>query len=259
MGTSRMRASFGAVLFAVCISSALAASAWNDFVNFKGPVAAPKDAVAALNLASTRRATATNSYSYSQVISLDAGENPLAVTVNSYIANGTTAEADIKKHLAVLCAAHVNTESVSKSGQVVYGPSATWMNVAKAAADKPTEMPLQCTFCLTKGYGTTEATPGFYLPCGCQNTCVDVSGKTLGNYKEGSLTQTGAPMESCEDYIANGIVSTCGDMAIYHAVLWPSLLSALALIYTAYAMVYMPLDMDSLLYTVGSSSGKKDA
>jgi len=46
-------------------------------------------------------------------------------------------------------------------------------------------------------------------------------------------------------------------MAIYHFVLWPSVLAAIALIFTAYSMMYMQLDMDSLLYTVGSSS-KKD-
>lgn len=57
--------------------------------------------------------------------------------------------------------------------------------------------------------------------------------------------------------MSNNIVTTCSQMAIYHFVLWPSVLAAIALIFTAYSMMYMQLDMDSLLYTVGSSS-KKD-
>jgi len=199
------------------------------------------------------------------------------VTVNSFIlgTNGNTDDAQvaIKKNIFDLC----------KKGSA--GTSfSTYMGITS----DDSEADPQCYYCLAKGYGTDESTPGFYLPCGCQKVCVDVSGNSKGSFSTADYEETsprfygdltddtngqhfpplsnslgrdgayaeGQPMGTCQDYIDNQMVTTCGDIFRYHFVLWPSVFASLALFYTAYSMINMQLDMDSLLYTVGSS--KKD-
>lgn len=138
-------------------------------------------------------------------------------------------------------------------------------------------LPSVCTYCLTMGWGTSDATPGYYVPCGCQRTCVDVSGNSYANFMNGQLnrmdsvcpngaysTCTPPPpattdaekakgsqplaLGTCADYLSNGIVASCTSVGNYHIVLWPSLAGTLILLYVAYTMAYMQLDMDSLLY-----------
>jgi len=175
----------------------------------------------------------------------------------------------------------------------------------EASGGNPDAMPPQCMTCLSKGWGSNEgcsststggcATPGFYLPCGCSQTCVDVSGNLKANWAKQGIPQktvffgddglgagsytdggnsvfpklaSGIPGDSeavsefgalsnCSAYLANQIVTDCATISEYHFMLWPALLATIAAMYFAYSMAYMQLDMDSLLYTVGSSS-KKD-
>jgi len=179
----------------------------------------------------------------------------------------------------------------------------------EASGGNPDAMPPQCMTCLSKGWGSHEgcsststggcATPGFYLPCGCSQTCVDVSGNLKANWAKQGIPQktvffgndelndglgagsyldgansvfpkmaSGIPGDSeavsefgalsnCSAYLANQIVTDCATISEYHFMLWPALLATIAAMYFAYSMAYMQLDMDSLLYTVGSSS-KKD-
>merc|ERR1712100_595794 len=55
-------------------------------------------------------------------------------------------------------------------------------------------------------------------------------------------------LHASADYLSNGIVASCTSVGNYHIVLWPSLAGTLILLYVAYTMAYMQLDMDSLLY-----------
>jgi len=204
------------------------------------------------------------------------------VTVNDYIAGGSTDGKVIQKRILDLCRQGSPGSELSSMNTTTYDG----VNVAE---------PL-CYYCLTRGFGVDQNTPGFYLPCGCQRTCVDVSGNTQGSFSAvetsasasffGPLTKLsgkaaggfpylsnsvanqglygdgkgsyGQAMTTCQDYIDNKLVTTCNDMFIYHFVLWPSVMGGVALLYAAYSIATMPLDMDSLLYTVGSS-GKKEA
>jgi hypothetical protein len=245
----------------------LASSAWTDFVSYSAPAAAPEGHVPALNMASTRRAGSTpdivdpNQFAATAPIQNGApADYRRYVTVNSFIANGTentVANQDkIRKNIFKLCAA--GAEGTAFAGTV----NAAWND----GQGKVEALPPQCMWCLAKGFGSTEATPGFYLPCGCQQTCVDVSGRLSANFGRSSnkgLTgvqgfptlpgQNMKPLQSCQDFVENQIVYSCPQVATYHFVLWPAILAAIALVYTAYSMMYMQLDMDSLLYTVGSS------
>jgi hypothetical protein len=201
-----------------------------------------------------------------------------AFTVNSFIngaCSGTGAQECVRMRVFELC----YNASVGTSFYPTV--SAAWE--AKTGATPSDYMPPQCTACLSQGWGTTEATPGFYVQCGCQSTCVDVSGNSQkvftsvgvdgeSNYPElassykvpdgDDATEVGiakgTAMYTCHDYIKTNIVTTCTQMNIYHFVLWISLIAGLTLVFTAYSMMYMQLDMDSLLYTVGSSSKKND-
>merc|ERR1711967_12800 len=250
-----------------------AASAWNDFVSHTAPVEAPKGSVGALNLATFANPMAHTAVTYVQpgCSSSSTTDDCRAVTVNSLIGSGTTAE--INKKICKKCkAAALGTDFYS-----------TMASFDCDAVSLTNPVPPQCMSCLAKGFGTTEATPGFYLPCGCQGTCVDVSGNSTANFAKAGLKgssldggaykfttayaatsanqaakyASGYELTSCQDYITNKIVLTCNQISIYHFVLWPSVLGGIALVFTAMSMAYMQLDMDSLLYTVGSS-GKKD-
>jgi len=109
-----------------------------------------------------------------------------------------------------------------------------------------------CFYCQTLGYGTNDKSPGYYVPCGCQRNCVDVSGNLKFTDKMGKTQK----LDTCQKYIDAGMVATCNNIAVYHAVLWPSLLGAIAMLYMAYSMINMPLEMNSLLFSVGAT--KKD-
>merc|ERR1712199_87639 len=250
-----------------------AASAWNDFVSHTAPVEAPKGSVGALNLATFANPMAHTAVTYVQpgCSSSSTTDDCRAVTVNSLIGSGTPAE--INKKICKKCkAAALGTDFYS-----------TMASFDCNAVSDTNPVPPQCMSCLTKGFGSTEATPGFYLPCGCQGTCVDVSGNSTANFAKAGLKGStlsyeykfastdmpttnqelamryskGYPLTTCQDYITNKIVLTCNQISIFHFVLWPSVLGGAALLFTAMSMSYMQLDMDSLLYTVGSS-GKKD-
>jgi len=193
------------------------------------------------------------------------------VTVNKFISGGETDGVKIQERILKLCKAGAPGSEIS------------FINNSDFSATKVAE-PL-CYYCLTRGYGVDEYTPGFYLPCGCQRTCVDVSGYTSGSFnsvsadtpnfygpsngggfpylsnsvaQQGVYGGAGQTLGTCQDYIDNKLVTTCNNMFIYHFVLWPSVLAIASLAYASTSIANMPLDMDSLLYTVGSS-GKKDA
>merc|ERR1740138_12277 len=256
----------------VSVPAISASTAWVDFITHSAEPASPEGSVPATNLASERRAapTFTDPNAFSAAVTIQpgkpGGDYIRQVTVNSFIAGGETAEDKVKARIFSLCQGGAAGTNFAKL------PGATPL-----AQNPNDEMPPQCMYCLARGYGTTERTPGFYLPCGCQQTCVDVSGNLNANFartglpqQDGSSTSLTAiklfptdtsnyqPLKTCSDYVANRLVYPCQDLATYHFVLWPSVLAGLALIYTAYSMINMQLDMDSLLYTVGSSSKKEN-
>lgn len=65
-------------------------------------------------------------------------------------------------------------------------------------------------------------------------------------------------LSSCQDYIKYKLVSSTTDLITYHTMLWVSLGAAIVLAVMIYYMVFMPLDMDSLLFEVGEGSKKVD-
>jgi len=262
-----------ATLFLSASAVLAESSAWTDFTSYSAPVTAPEGTVPALNMASTRRA-ASNVYSFSgsATVQENAGKEARTFTVNSFIAGGKTKPAEIKANIFALCAA--SAKGTSFASTVATASKAI---SAVGVTNKLDFLPPQCMYCLTQGYGTTEATPGFYLPCGCQQTCVDVSGHLKANFARTGLasqsltnintkgiklfpTAAGKnfqPLTTCAAYVDNQIVQNCPAVATFHAVLWPSVLASIAMLYTAYSMMNMSLDMDSLLYTVGSSKKEK--
>jgi len=266
---------------AIAVPAVSASSAWSDFVAYSGPVAAPEGHVPALNLASTRRSAGMIAQTaVIQPSTATEAAYQTSITVNSFISQAAPGAENNRTHnkqrIFELCAKGAKGTSFYALVKEAY------------RSGKVDQMPPQCAYCLSQGYGTDESTPGFYLPCGCQNTCVDVSGYLKANWArlglpEKDMTNSGAPtqgvslanftakgsvfpqmaravplspLEDCSGYLSNQIVYSCADIAQYHFVLWPSVLAVLAMAYTAYAMAYMQLDMDSLLYTVGG--GKKD-
>lgn len=215
-------------------------SAWSDFVSYKAPAVVPEGSIDASNLASTYNPGAISGSAIIQP-STQAGLSR-SVTVNGFVAMGASGNDGIKARILKLCKAGSKGTEFNPSGFTEIG-------------DDIAAMPPQCMYCLAKGWGTNEATPGFYLPCGCQRVCVDVSGNTQGTFANGrSGTFTAGAMTTCQDYIDNGIVTTCAEVARYHIVLWPSLIGVIILLYVAYSMAYMQLDMDSLLYEAASSN-----
>jgi len=247
---------------AVTIQAAAASSAWTEFVAYKAPVVAPEGRVNALNLAGAATVTlptaTVQEYSASPSFTT-------TVTLNKFI-NSNSANTTRAKVFA-LCKA---------------GSAGTTFGATMATITDVKAMPPQCFACLAKGWGTDEKTPGFYLPCGCSDTCVDVSGNVKANFNGQNkntvaVTDTSAsdlsslfkssywpvmpsggnmqPLKTCDAYLQNGLVQNCGGVARYHFALWISLIAVAAMLFTAYSMMYMQLDMDSLLFESGS---KKD-
>jgi len=287
-GTVEAMSKLALCVLLVCnmLPAALSSKAWSEFL------AAEKATAGSRKLLGDGIGRYTTGLKSVQVqpLSPAVGNEALTVTVNKFITNGTTlsSQADIKANIWKLC----------QKG----APGTSFSQVAAEGYSSTIADPM-CYYCLSRGYGVDEDTPGFYLPCGCQRTCVDVSGNSVGSYDTRPSTAAagsfyglggdgtkpgekgfpflsnsfgsngvygkyvsgqsapvsyGQTLNTCQDYIDNGMVTTCNEIFIYHFVLWPSLFGSLALLYTAYSMVNMNLDMDSLLYTVGSGHKKND-
>merc|ERR1711988_1371062 len=280
-GTVEAMSKLALCVLLVCnmLPAALSSKAWSEFL------AAEKATAGSRKLLGDGIGRYTTGLKSVQVqpLSPAVGNEALTVTVNKFITNGTTlsSQADIKANIWKLC----------QKG----APGTSFSQVAAEGYSSTIADPM-CYYCLSRGYGVDEDTPGFYLPCGCQRTCVDVSGNTQGSFSSVQTSASasyfgptsslngkaaggfpflsnsvanqglygngkgtyGQAMTTCQDYIDNKLVTTCNDMFIYHFVLWPSVMGGVALLYAAYSIATMPLDMDSLLYTVGSS-GKKEA
>lgn len=270
-------------------------SAWTTFVNYKAPVVAPEEAAPALNLASQRRTTSSASFSIQPEQDASSGR---FVVPNDFTANSLTDQYELKMRVFELC----------KNGAAGTSFEATvthaWNAAAAAGGTNETKskyMPPQCATCMAKGWGVNswnyspDPTPGYYLPCGCQETCVDVSGNmratfnkiptsaSLYNYAGadstytklgGSMGSTAFPsattgdgssgnagyqqLKTCQDYLDNRLTYTCSGIAEFQTAIWVGILMAIIFVYTAVAMSGMQLDMDSLLYTVGGPGSKKD-
>jgi len=263
-----------------------ASSAWSDFVNYRAE---------ASQASSSRRllfnggdTPVYEEYSGTAFVQSSASytKDPGAsrsFTVNSFIFGDCGSQSKVgspspqqlcvKQRVFDLC-------YNASAGTDFYGTVSAAHKGSTAGPTSSDNTPPQCMMCLSQGWGTSEATPGFYLPCGCQRTCVDVSGNSKRAFADvvpasggfpfmqksflvpyGVASDTDKmgeqPLATCQDYIKTNIVTTCTQMNIFHFVLWPSILAAMALVFVAYSMMNMSLDMDSLLYTVGSSS-KKD-
>merc|ERR1712046_170978 len=253
------------------VPAVLSSKAWSEFLATEQETAASAGSRKLLANGLGRVTAATKSVQV-RPLSPSVGNEALSVTVNKFITNGKTltTEADIKDNIWALCQKGAPGTSFSQIAADGYSAS---------VADP------MCYYCLARGYGVDEDTPGFYLPCGCQRTCVDVSGYTSGSFnsvsadtpnfygpsngggfpylsnsvaQQGVYGGAGQTLGTCQDYIDNKLVTTCNNMFIYHFVLWPSVLAIASLAYASTSIANMPLDMDSLLYTVGPS-GKKDA
>merc|ERR1711871_8241 len=262
--------------FSVCVAfaaiaivaPATASSAWTEFVTYTGPSDAPQMNVQALNLASSRRTGASTTASYVVQDSTQTKDSTkTTVTLNTFIqSKSSDATNSTANKLAVFKLCYEGAVGTS------FWP--TVKNAYEKSPNDPDAMPPQCSICLTKGWGVNDKAPGFYLPCGCTSTCVDVSGNLKGNFNRmgmarqdgtGALSASSVPtlyptsaynggvsplqtLNNCSAFLANQMVYDCPAVANYHFVLWPSLIAVLALLYVAYSMAYMQLDMDSLLY-----------
>jgi hypothetical protein len=54
-----------------------------------------------------------------------------------------------------------------------------------------------------------------------------------------------------------GLVTSCAETAVFQVSMWFGIGFAVVVVFVSFAMMNMPLDMDSLLYTVGDPE-KKD-
>jgi len=226
---------------------AAASEAWNSFLSHTaGPVSAT-------NLAARRTGAATGGC-WSTVEYVSSSQTPPSmprwVHANKFIANGTTSdgEACAAKISALCTKGSVGTDFYYQANTASQARTPTTAAQFKAGKN----ISPMCFYCQAMGYGVDEKTPGYYVPCGCQRNCVDVSGNVMYTDKFGVSQK----LDTCQKYIDAGIVATCNNIAIYHAVLWPSLLGFMTMLYMAYSMINMPLEMNSLLFSVGSN--KKD-
>merc|ERR1712072_622829 len=245
MGPVAMRVVLGLVAIGL-LSVASASKAWDDFVSHtSSPVQGQ-----AINLNARRAASCGTS----AMIPSSGGKR--AVTLNNFIqtagATPTPAPTPCGRRLLAANTCQTNVATLCAKG-------AAGTSFAKSVGDAASLNPW-CYYCLTKGYGTDESTPGFYLPCGAQNNCVDVSGKVFSSIPTVNQPTTSAQapvaLTTCQAFIDAHLVTTTSNLASFHFVLWPSLFAAIVMLYFAYCMAYMQLDMDSLLYTVGSDMKK---
>jgi len=89
-------------------------------------------------------------------------------------------------------------------------------------------------------------------PCGCQGLCRPVSCTTeaIAANKCDYYTQ-------CRRQEELGLVTSCAATATFQVAMWFGIIFAVVVAFVSFAMMNMPLDMDSLLYTVGDPE-KKD-
>jgi len=89
-------------------------------------------------------------------------------------------------------------------------------------------------------------------PCGCQNVCRPVECNAAA-IKDGTCKYE----TQCRAQEQRGIVTSCAAQATFQISMWFGILFAVIIVFAAYSMMNMSLDMDSLLYTVGEPD-KKD-
>merc|ERR1711988_786531 len=166
-GTVEAMSKLALCVLLVCnmLPAALSSKAWSEFL------AAEKATAGSRKLLGDGIGRYTTGLKSVQVqpLSPAVGNEALTVTVNKFITNGTTlsSQADIKANIWKLC----------QKG----APGTSFSQVAAEGYSSTIADPM-CYYCLSRGYGVDEDTPGFYLPCGCQRTCVDVSGNSVGSY-----------------------------------------------------------------------------
>jgi len=86
---------------------------------------------------------------------------------------------------------------------------------------------------------------------------LDCTVAQINNTQTGKTDDTCAYYSQCRRQEELGIVTSCAASANYHVSLWFGIAFALVVAFAAFSMMYMPLDMDSLLYSVGDPE-KKD-
>eukprot|EP00656_Telonema_subtile_P056840 TRINITY_DN91_c0_g1_i1.p1 TRINITY_DN91_c0_g1~~TRINITY_DN91_c0_g1_i1.p1 ORF type:complete len:237 (-),score=44.27 TRINITY_DN91_c0_g1_i1:294-1004(-) len=99
-------------------------------------------------------------------------------------------------------------------------------------------------------------------PCGCQNICRPLA-CSLTQVKNTFSTTTPSGTDTC-DYEHQcrkqqelGFVTSCATQATFQISMWFGIIFAVVVVFVAYGMMNMSLDMDSLLYSVGDPD-KKD-
>merc|ERR1711907_48561 len=100
------------------------------------------------------------------------------------------------------------------------------------------------------------------MPCGCQQMCRPVActtaqiQATVTNGFEDSTTSCNMTAQ-CRRQEELGLVTSCATMATFQISMWFGIIFAVVVVFAAFAMMNMPLDMDSLLYTVGDPDKKE--
>merc|ERR1711998_79539 len=104
-------------------------------------------------------------------------------------------------------------------------------------------------------------------PCGCQGLCrpldcsvAQINATQAGeedNNAHGSDANVCRYYSQCRRQEELGFVTSCAASANFHVSLWFGIGFALVVAFASFSMMYMPLDMDSLLYSVGDPE-KKD-
>lgn len=89
-------------------------------------------------------------------------------------------------------------------------------------------------------------------PCGCQGICRPVS-CTAEKIKANECNY----YSQCRRQEELGLVTSCAETAVFQVSMWFGIIFSVVVAFVAFAMMNMPLDMDSLLYTVGDPE-KKD-
>jgi hypothetical protein len=235
----------------VLAQAAAASEAWLSFLSHtSGPIPAT-------NLAARRAGASSSDGCWSTVEYVGGNDNPPSmprwVKANNFIAtfgsNSTAATngPECAAKISNLCTKGSEGTPFYWQATPVLVPERSPLTAAQIKSGK--NLSPMCFYCQTLGYGTNDKSPGYYVPCGCQRNCVDVSGNLKFTDKMGKTQK----LDTCQKYIDAGMVATCNNIAVYHAVLWPSLLGAIAMLYMAYSMINMPLEMNSLLFSVGSN------
>lgn len=96
-------------------------------------------------------------------------------------------------------------------------------------------------------------------PCGCQGLCRPVQ-CTVEQIQASNMGDTvnGCPYHTqCRRQEELGLVTSCAHAHTFHFSLWFGITFAVVVAFAGFAMANMPLDMDSLLYTVGDPDDKQ--